>query len=131
MQSGIVFFAHRRKPTASPPFPSRSPQRHRAILGLGLYGKRFPPQIWRPGPPTCTGPFPLHLPQYPNVCINTTQGNVYTAHIVEATQARANLRGVLKGSKRTESGNKDYLRIIKVLDDYIPQLYGIMACCVW
>ncbi|KIJ67762.1 hypothetical protein HYDPIDRAFT_173535 [Hydnomerulius pinastri MD-312] len=65
---------------------------------------------------------------FADVCIDTTQGNVYTPHIAEVTQARANLRGVLKESKRTESGDKDYLRIIKVLDDYIPQLYGIMAC---
>ncbi|KAF8843047.1 hypothetical protein BDN67DRAFT_964942 [Paxillus ammoniavirescens] len=61
-------------------------------------------------------------------CIDTTGENVYTSHIAEATQARANMRGVLKESKRMDSGERDYLRIIKVLDDYLPHVYGIIAC---
>ncbi|KIK92667.1 hypothetical protein PAXRUDRAFT_829743 [Paxillus rubicundulus Ve08.2h10] len=61
-------------------------------------------------------------------CIDTTGGNVYTSHIAEATQARANMRGVLKECKRMDSGERDYLRIIKVLDDYLPHVYGIIAC---
>ncbi|KAI6021500.1 hypothetical protein BKA83DRAFT_4282756 [Pisolithus microcarpus] len=48
-------------------------------------------------------------------------------HIAEATQTRANLRAVLKENKRTQDSEKDYLRLIKVLDDYLPQLYGIMS----
>lgn len=39
--------------------------------------------------------------------------NAYTARISEATEARANLRAVLKESKRTD-GDKDYLRLVKV-----------------
>ncbi|TFY76997.1 hypothetical protein EWM64_g7017 [Hericium alpestre] len=39
--------------------------------------------------------------------------NVYTSNIAETTQARANLRALLKESKRTD-GEKDYLRLIKV-----------------
>jgi replication-associated recombination protein RarA len=37
----------------------------------------------------------------------------YTAQISAATQARANVRAVLKESKRTD-GEKDWLRLIKV-----------------
>ena len=36
----------------------------------------------------------------------------YTSHISDATQARANLRAVLKESKHTD-GDKDYLRLVK------------------
>ena len=38
--------------------------------------------------------------------------DVYTAQISDATQARANLRAVLKESKHTD-GDKDYLRLVK------------------
>lgn len=61
-------------------------------------------------------------------CVDTTASNAYASHIAEATQARANLRGVLKVTKRTDTDDKDYLRLIKVLDDYLPYLHGIMAC---
>jgi hypothetical protein len=37
----------------------------------------------------------------------------YTVQLAEATQARANLRAILKESKRTD-GEKDYLRLVKV-----------------
>jgi hypothetical protein len=38
--------------------------------------------------------------------------DVYTAQISDATQARANLRSILKESKHTD-GDKDYLRLVK------------------
>jgi hypothetical protein len=38
--------------------------------------------------------------------------DVYTARVSDATQARANLRAVLKESKHTD-GDKDYLRLVK------------------
>ncbi|KAI0633225.1 BRO1 domain-containing protein [Trametes polyzona] len=60
------------------------------------------------------------------VCIDSTA--TYTADIADTTEARANLRAALKESKRTDQGEKDYLRLVKVLDDYIPNLYGILAC---
>ncbi|KAF8134505.1 hypothetical protein EV363DRAFT_1160473 [Boletus edulis] len=60
--------------------------------------------------------------------IDITEGNVYTSRIADATQARANMRGVLKQSRRTDSEERDYLRIIKALDDYIPCLRGIIVC---
>jgi hypothetical protein len=37
----------------------------------------------------------------------------YTSHISEVTQARANLRGALKESKRAD-GEKDFLKLVKV-----------------
>ncbi|KAI0292709.1 hypothetical protein B0F90DRAFT_1768352 [Multifurca ochricompacta] len=43
--------------------------------------------------------------------------NVYTTQIANATQARANLHG-----------DKDYLRLVKTLEEYLPQLYSIIAC---
>lgn len=47
-------------------------------------------------------------------CVDTTASNSYASHIAEATQARANLRSVLKAIKRTDTDDKDYLRLIKV-----------------
>jgi hypothetical protein len=38
--------------------------------------------------------------------------DVYTSQISDATQARANLRAVLKESRHTD-GDKDYLRLVK------------------
>jgi hypothetical protein len=40
--------------------------------------------------------------------------NVYTVELADATAARANVRAVLKENKRADE--KDYLRIVKVLD---------------
>lgn len=42
------------------------------------------------------------------------ENGTYVAHISEATQARANLRGALKDSKRTDHSEKDFLKIVKV-----------------
>jgi hypothetical protein len=47
-------------------------------------------------------------------CVDATASNAYASHIAEATQARANLRSVLKATKRTDTDDKDYLRLIKV-----------------
>ncbi|PCH36083.1 hypothetical protein WOLCODRAFT_140215 [Wolfiporia cocos MD-104 SS10] len=52
----------------------------------------------------------------------------YTTEIAEATEARANLRATLKETKRVDDGGKDYLKLVKVLDDYLPQLFGIVNC---
>ncbi|KZT71802.1 hypothetical protein DAEQUDRAFT_723894 [Daedalea quercina L-15889] len=56
------------------------------------------------------------------------KSGTYTTEIAEATEARANLRAALKESKRADDGGKDYLKLVKVLDDYLPQLYGIVSC---
>ncbi|KAH9971147.1 hypothetical protein BGW80DRAFT_1228721 [Lactifluus volemus] len=53
--------------------------------------------------------------------------DVYTTQISEATQARANLRAVLKESKHTD-GDKDYLKLVKTLEEYLPNLYAIISC---
>ncbi|KAF5380535.1 hypothetical protein D9615_004724 [Tricholomella constricta] len=49
-------------------------------------------------------------------------------NIAVVTQARANVRAVLKDSKRTDHSQKDFLQLVKLLEDYIPQLRGIMEC---
>ncbi|KIK69262.1 hypothetical protein GYMLUDRAFT_35328 [Collybiopsis luxurians FD-317 M1] len=51
----------------------------------------------------------------------------YTRRISEATQIRSRLRGTLKESKRTD-GERDYLTVVKILDEYLPQLRSIMDC---
>ncbi|KAI6157867.1 BRO1-like domain-containing protein [Pisolithus tinctorius] len=73
-----------------------------------------------------------HLPttgtiSFGDFCIDTSPEKTYAQHIAEVTQARANLRAVLKENKRTHDSEKDYLRLVKVLDDYLPQLYGMMT----
>ncbi|KAH7917852.1 hypothetical protein BV22DRAFT_1025634, partial [Leucogyrophana mollusca] len=52
----------------------------------------------------------------------------YQPVAAKATQAGANLRGVLKESKRSDHDDKNYLRPGKVLDGYLPQLHGVMGC---
>ena len=51
---------------------------------------------------------------FSDFAIDTTDGNGYTSRIADATQTRANMRGVLKQSRRTDSEDRDYLRIVKV-----------------
>ncbi|KAI9067272.1 hypothetical protein FKP32DRAFT_1563968 [Trametes sanguinea] len=63
---------------------------------------------------------------YADVCVDPTA--TYITDIADTTEARANLRAVLKENKRTDQSEKDYLRLVKVLDDYIPRLQGLLAC---
>ncbi|KAH9948929.1 hypothetical protein B0H21DRAFT_777518 [Amylocystis lapponica] len=56
------------------------------------------------------------------------QSASYITEIAETTEARANVRAALKQNKRTDVGEKDYLKLVKVLDDYLPQLCGILGC---
>ncbi|KAH8108008.1 hypothetical protein BXZ70DRAFT_903407 [Cristinia sonorae] len=51
----------------------------------------------------------------------------YVSFIAETTEARANLRATLKESKRSD-GEKDNLKLVKVIDEYLPKLCGIIAC---
>ncbi|KAI0684725.1 hypothetical protein BC835DRAFT_1388272 [Cytidiella melzeri] len=55
------------------------------------------------------------------------QGASYISDISDTTEARANLRAALKESKRTDDVEKDHLRLVKIVDDYIPKLCGIIA----
>ncbi|KAL4078312.1 BRO1 domain-containing protein [Scleroderma yunnanense] len=48
--------------------------------------------------------------------------------IADTTHARATLRAVLKHARRTDDQHKDYLSIIKAIDDYLPHLHGIISC---
>jgi len=43
-----------------------------------------------------------------------TGSKSYTVHLSDITQTRANLRGALKETKRTDHGEKDYLKLVKV-----------------
>jgi hypothetical protein len=52
---------------------------------------------------------------FSDFCIDLSNEKAYTFHFSDATQARANLRGILKGSKRTDHNEKDYLSLVKVL----------------
>ena len=47
-------------------------------------------------------------------CIDLSNEKAYASHFSNATQARANLRGILKGNKRTGPNEKDYLSLVKV-----------------
>lgn len=84
---------------------------------------------------------------FQDFCID--QSASYSSQLAEATQARANLRAILKESKRTD-GEKDYLRVVKVrarkliqnisinieicvihrqaVENYLPYLYGAKSC---
>ncbi|KIM69699.1 hypothetical protein SCLCIDRAFT_102774 [Scleroderma citrinum Foug A] len=48
--------------------------------------------------------------------------------IADTTHSRATLRAVLKHARRTDDAHKDYLSIIKSIDDYLPNLHGIISC---
>ncbi|KAF8160703.1 BRO1 domain-containing protein [Crassisporium funariophilum] len=65
---------------------------------------------------------------FSELCTDHSSDKAYTYHIIEATQARANLRGVLKESKRNDHGQKDYLTIVKVVEEYLPHIRAIMNC---
>ncbi|EGN99751.1 hypothetical protein SERLA73DRAFT_88380 [Serpula lacrymans var. lacrymans S7.3] len=65
---------------------------------------------------------------FADFCVDGSPQDSHTAHMAEATQARANLRGALKENKRADRDEKDYLKLVKVLDDYLPYLRGIMNC---
>lgn len=49
---------------------------------------------------------------FADACLDSTA--TYTADIADTTEARANLRAALKENKRTDNGEKDYLRLVKV-----------------
>ena len=51
---------------------------------------------------------------FSELCIDQSIDKGYTYCIPEATQARANLHALLKESKRTEHGAKDFLALVKV-----------------
>jgi len=50
----------------------------------------------------------------------------YSQPLQEVTQSRANIRGALKESKHVGHPDKDNLKLLKLIEDYIPQLLGLM-----
>ncbi|KAF7299115.1 BRO1 domain-containing protein [Mycena indigotica] len=65
---------------------------------------------------------------FSDICGDVTPDKLFTTHISDATQSRANLRAVLKESKRTQIEEKDHLKLVKVLEEYLPKLRGLIAC---
>ena len=82
---------------------------------------------------------------FADFCADHSAAKNYSSHITDATLQRASLRAALKESKRTEGDERDYLRQVKVrestvssgrciantaqvIDDYLPQLLGVMSC---
>ncbi|KAF8971099.1 BRO1-like domain-containing protein [Flammula alnicola] len=65
---------------------------------------------------------------FADFCVDHSIDRAYTHHIPEATQARANLRGVLKESKRADHVEKDFLTLVKIIEEYLPHLRGLMVC---
>ena len=79
-----------------------------------------------------------------DVCVDLSNEKVYTRYLSETSQARANLRGVLKDSKRTDHGEKDFLTLVKVttderfstpnlpliqvIEEYLPFIQGLINC---
>ena len=81
-------------------------------------------------------------------CIDLSNEKAYASYFSDATQARANLRGILKGSKRTDHNEKDYLSLVKVLlpiiflfffidnkyyvfkiiEEYLPHIRALLNC---
>lgn len=67
---------------------------------------------------------------FADACVDSTA--TYTADIADATEARANLRAALKESKRTDQGEKDYLRLVKVnlYSPFCSSSAVAFACCL-
>ncbi|KAJ7645544.1 BRO1 domain-containing protein [Mycena polygramma] len=65
---------------------------------------------------------------FSDFCSDASGEKLYSSYISDATQTRADLRAVLKESKRTQDGEKDYLKLVKILEEYLPRLRGIMVC---
>jgi hypothetical protein len=91
---------------------------------------------------------------FSDFCTDHSTDKSYTIHLPQSTQARANVRGALKEGRHIDHEQKDFLRIVKVrcwhlnglpfgliyhpgrtvlcnlkvIEDYVPHLRGIMGC---
>lgn len=83
---------------------------------------------------------------FSDFCIDLGDKKPYIFFFSTATQARANLRGILKDSKRTDHNEKDYLSLVKVtsflclgiyfsllhflktVEEYLPHICAILNC---
>ncbi|KAA1475171.1 hypothetical protein DENSPDRAFT_782930, partial [Dentipellis sp. KUC8613] len=57
----------------------------------------------------------------------STPGNAHAADIAQTTQLRASLRALLKESRHTD-GEKDYMKLVKILEEYLPHLFALDNC---
>lgn len=62
---------------------------------------------------------------FSDFCIDQSTNKAYTAFIPQSTQARANVRGTLKESKRTGHEQKDFLQLVKVRFYHLRVLFSI------
>ncbi|KAF4620946.1 hypothetical protein D9613_000321 [Agrocybe pediades] len=65
---------------------------------------------------------------FADFCADHSGSKAYTHHLSEATQARANIRGILKENKRTEDNERDYLSLVKLLEEYLPYIRALLEC---
>lgn len=65
---------------------------------------------------------------FSDFCTDVSTEKLYTSYISDATQTRANLRAVLKESKRTQDGEKDYLKLVKVCDGGFDLSFPLISC---
>ncbi|KAI9286800.1 BRO1-like domain-containing protein [Umbelopsis sp. AD052] len=74
--------------------------------------------------------YPFVLPTTGSVALADFFENLgpYSKQISEATAQRGRLRAALKTIKRQEQLNKDYQEVINTIEDYLPYLFGIIAC---
>ncbi|KDN49717.1 hypothetical protein RSAG8_01782, partial [Rhizoctonia solani AG-8 WAC10335] len=57
----------------------------------------------------------------------TLPDHTHASNLARATEARANVRAILKASRRTDAGERDYLKVVKALDEYIPFVNAVIA----
>ncbi|TFK25204.1 pH-response regulator protein palC [Coprinopsis marcescibilis] len=66
---------------------------------------------------------------FSDFCIDQSNNKEYGFRFPQITEARANLRASLKEAKRAETlANKDILKLVKVIEEYIPQIQSLMTC---
>ncbi|KAM6502098.1 pH-response regulator protein palC [Amanita muscaria] len=65
---------------------------------------------------------------FSDFCIDVTPDKKLAHRLQDATQARANIRGLLKESKNVTHADKDNLKLVKLIEEYLPHLLGLMAC---
>ncbi|KAH9485087.1 pH-response regulator protein palC [Psilocybe cubensis] len=65
---------------------------------------------------------------FSDFCVDHSRDRIYTHLIPEATQARANLRGALKECKRSDHDEKDFLGLVKAIEEYLPYIRALIEC---
>ncbi|KAF8629907.1 hypothetical protein AX15_003259 [Amanita polypyramis BW_CC] len=65
---------------------------------------------------------------FSDFCKDLSSDNTYSHPLQEVSQSRANIRGALKESKGVGHADKDNLKLVKLIEEYIPQLLGLIDC---